>query len=127
MAFSTVGWVAAAFRLTYSWASLALSSALAWPTPSSNAALVALKFRADRRSKAANCERARPKMASTPALLVLAICSGVRYMVISVKKCARLECLPVINDFCGVPVIALQQIGFYKGNNRCESDFVRRN
>src|SRR5216683_2344058 len=85
MAFSIVGWVAAAFRLRYSWGSLALSSALAWPTPSSNAALVALKYRADRRSKAANCVCARPRMASMPALFVLAICSGVKFMIISVK------------------------------------------
>src|SRR5882762_6428913 len=86
MAFSIVGWVAAAFRLRYSWGSLALSSALAWPTPSSNAALVALKYSADRRSKAVNCEWARPRMASTPALFELTICSGVRYMIISIKR-----------------------------------------
>src|SRR6266850_7763754 len=88
MAFSIVGWVAAAFRLRYSWGSLASSSALAWPTPSSNAALVALKYSADRRSKAANCVWARPRTASMPALFVLAICSGVKFMIISVIKTA---------------------------------------
>src|SRR5258708_32197910 len=88
MAFSIVGWVAAAFRLRYSWGSLALSSALAWPTPSSNAALVALKYSADTRSKAANCVWARPRTASMPALFVLAICSGVKFMIISVIKTA---------------------------------------
>src|SRR6266853_4199031 len=85
MAFSIVGWVAAAFRLRYCWGSLALSSALAWPTPSSNAALVALKYSADRRSKAENCVCARPRMASMPALFVLAICSGVKFMIISLE------------------------------------------
>jgi hypothetical protein len=34
-----------------------------------------------------------------PALFVLAICSGVKFMIISVKKAwfARLECLPLVS------------------------------
>src|SRR5712691_1415197 len=130
MAFSIVGWVAAAFRLRYSWGSLALSSALAWPTPSSNAALVALKYRADRRSKAANCVCARPRMASMPALFVLAICSGVKFMIISVKGWN--VCLTLVLLSCGALVllwviVAVQRKGFYKDNNRCQELFVRRN
>src|SRR6266849_936604 len=130
MAFSIVGWVAAAFRLRYSWGSLALSSALAWPTPSSNAALVALKYRADRRSKAANCVCARPRMASMPALFVLAICSGVKFMIISVKGWN--VCVSLVLLSCGALVllwviVAVQQLGFYKDNNRCQELFVRRN
>src|SRR5712691_4845101 len=85
MAYSRVGWATAVFRLANSWMSFAPSNDLAWSTPSSNADLVALKFRADRRSKAANWELAKPRMASTPALFVAAICSGVTYMIISIK------------------------------------------
>src|SRR2546423_4111185 len=112
MAFSIVGWVAAAFRLRYSWGSLALSSALAWPTPSSNAALVALKYSADRRSKAVNCVWARPRIAWMPALFVVAICSGVKFMIISVRK-----------KGC---FIALQHREFYKDINLCQEQFVQR-
>src|SRR6266705_4424589 len=124
MAFSIVGWVAAAFRVRYSWGSLALSSALAWPTPSSNAALAALKYSADRRSKAANCVCARPRMASTPALFVLAICSGVKFMIISVGKKDCVE-LKIRTANFAVPwyrsgLIALQHRGFYKDKNRCQ-------
>src|SRR5712664_4323630 len=117
MAFSIVGWVAAAFRLRYSWGSLALSNALAWPTPSSNAALVALKYSADRRSKAENCVCARPRMASMPALFVLAICSGVKFMIISVK--VGMFAVRLVLLSCGALVflrifVASQQIEFYK-------------
>src|SRR6266699_301659 len=124
MAFSTVGWVAAAFRARYSWGSLALSSALAWPTPSSNAALAALKYSADRRSKAADCVCARPRMASTPAWFVLASCSGVKVMIIYVgkKDCVQLTIRPA--NFA-VPryrsgLIALQHRRFYKDKHRCQ-------
>src|SRR6195256_666457 len=120
MAFSIVGWVAAAFRLTYSWGSLALRNALAWPTPSSNTALVALKYSADRRSKAENCVCARPRMASMPALFVLAICSGVKFMIISVK--VEMFAVRLVLLSCGALVrlrifVASQQIEFYKENN----------
>src|SRR6266513_4918384 len=114
MAFSIVGWVAAAFRVRYSWGSLALSSALAWPTPSSNAALAALKYSADRRSKAVNCVWAKPRMASMPALFVVAICSGVKFMIISVRKRAAFK----LENMCGKFLfIALQHNGFYKDIN----------
>src|SRR5882672_6697292 len=83
MAFSSVGWEAAVFKVKYSCASLALIRALARPRPSSKVDLAALKFRTARRSKEANWEPARPSMVSKPALFALAICSGVKYMVIS--------------------------------------------
>src|SRR5258705_13387045 len=127
MAFSIVGWVAAAFRLRYSWGSLALSSALAWPTPSSNAALVALKYSADRRSKAANCVWARPRTASMPALFVLAICSGVKFMIISVIRLRQGGMLAVVSNalvlWCvgaGLHILHCNKTGFYKKNNRCQ-------
>src|SRR5258708_2686591 len=131
MAFSIVGWVAAALRLRYSWGSLALRSALAWPTPSSNAALVALKYSADRRSKAANCVCARPRMASMPALFVVAICSGVKFMIISVKVGMFAVRVRALVPWCILVLLrifgASQQIEFYKDNNRCQEIFVRRN
>src|SRR5882672_8899341 len=83
MAFSSAGWEAAVFRVKYSCASLAFIRALARPRLSSKVALAALKFRTARRSKEANWEPARPRMVSKPALFALAICAGVRYMVIS--------------------------------------------
>src|SRR6266568_352792 len=89
MAFSRVGWAIAVFRLTNSWTSFAPSSDLAWSTLSSNADLVALKFRADRRSKAANWELAKPRRASTPALFVAAICSGVAHDHLRKVSCIR--------------------------------------
>src|SRR5262249_44920221 len=80
MAFSRAGWEAAAFRVKYSCASLALIRALARPRPSSKVALAALKFRTARRSKEANWEPAKPGRVSKPALFAVAICSGVKYM-----------------------------------------------
>src|SRR5882724_946781 len=81
MSFSSAGCDAMEFALKYSCGSFASSKDLARPRPSSKAALAALKFRVDRRSKAANCEVARARMASTLALFALVTCSGVMYMI----------------------------------------------
>src|SRR5215813_3151296 len=86
MALSSAGWEAAVFRAKYSCASLALIRALARPRLSSKAALAALKFRTARRSNEANCEPAKPSRVSTPALFALAICSGVKYMVLFLQE-----------------------------------------
>src|SRR5215471_3062865 len=116
MVFSRVGWDAAAFRLKTSWASFALSRALARPRPSSKAALAALMFRADSRSRAANWVLARPRAASTPALLALAICSGVRYMVsLQDGSVTRFGFMSVSAIY-----IAVQQSRFYRQNNRSQ-------
>src|SRR5882672_5394609 len=85
MSFSSAGWDAVELRLKYSCGSLVSSRDLVRPRPSSKAALAALKFRVDRRSKAANWEVARARTDSTPALFALVICSGVRYMHVSKK------------------------------------------
>src|SRR5258705_11166225 len=94
MSFSRAGWDAVEFALKYSCGSFASSRDLARPRPSSKAALAALKFRVDRRSKAANWEVARARTDSTPALFALAICSGVRYMHVSKKGRVGLGRLP---------------------------------
>src|SRR5215467_8455500 len=123
MAFSRVGWDAAAFRLKTSWASFALSRALARPRPSSKAVLAALKFRADRRSRAANWVLARLRAASTPALLALAICSGVRYMSSLQDGSVRFGFMTLGAVYCSA-TIAILQIKQPKSSNICASQYI---
>src|SRR5579859_1046978 len=69
-------------------------------------------------------------MASTPALLLAAICSGVMYMVIS-KKCASGCCALIRNpaapeDCLLYSFIALQQCEFYSVIKDSQGLFLRR-
>src|SRR5260221_6726662 len=95
--------------------SLAPSRDLVRPSPSSKAALAALKFKAERRSKAANWELARPRRVSTPALLALAICSLVTYMVVLQERSVTGTSLAIGADmaYASIIYIALQQSRFY--------------
>src|SRR5215467_12170769 len=101
MAFSRAGWEAAALRVKYSYASLALIRALARPRLSSKAALAALKFRTARRSKEANWEPAKPRRVSKPALFADAICSGVKYMIGFSRKNSVSSVVAVRPRVCG--------------------------
>ena len=85
MSFSRLGCAAATFRFTYSWTSFAFRSALAWEMLSSNTDFVALKLSAASFSMAAKFELAIASRASTLALLLAVICSGVTYIVIAPK------------------------------------------
>src|SRR5688500_11901579 len=86
MAFSIVGWAKVLCRFTSSCTSLAVARARALAMESSKAALTALALRLANFSHAANWLAASDRNASTLALVVAWICSGVTYICISLSN-----------------------------------------